>query len=338
MSRIKLLQSSSTHLALFFSGMLGIGFALFGYEFHLHREASAVVKLEWIILALMFVCAGLFILSFYVTKRINRIVGIADAIVRTGDLSQRIPIESSWDDLSKLSITLNSMLDEIEDSVQAIRTVSNNIAHDLRHPLTRLRNHLEESAQAPESSPQAHAARMHSLIAECDGLLATFHALLRISNLESGRNTTGFRSLSLSHIVHDVAEMYEPLAHEKQLYLTYDAQPVTLWGDRDLLFQLLINLCDNAIKYCPPDATIHLALREENGYAHLSVCDTGTGVADTEKEKIFQRFYRTDKSRSTQGSGLGLSLVKAIVSAHQGSIEVRDHAPQGLCFMIRLPL
>lgn len=339
MSRIRILQSSSTHLALFFSAMLTIALGFLGVESGLIETHAAehLQAVRWVILALVFLCVGLFIISFYVTKRINSIVAIADSIMHTGDLSQRIPIDSKWDDLSKLSLTLNSMLDTIEESVHGIRTVADNIAHDLRHPLTRLRNRLESAASQPLPSSDAYAQEMAHLVHECDGLLATFNALLRIANIESGRRHAGFSDVALERIVHDVTEMYEPLAHEKDVTFTVETIPVTLRGDRDLLFQLLTNLCDNAVKYCPHGASVSVRLSQSKSHALLAICDTGLGISDDDKEKIFRRFYRADKSRTSEGIGLGLSLVKAIVSLHRGSIVVRDHQPQGTCFEVRLP-
>jgi signal transduction histidine kinase len=342
MSRITAFSSSSTKLAIVFTLLITAAIASVGYRaYQLGDAQNAEIFLQQLYLIigmLMLLCVGLFTISYYVTKRINMIVTTADNIMRTGDLSARIPIDCAWDDLSKLSITLNHMLAEIETSVGAIRTVSDNIAHDLRHPLTRLRNHIDNLRNTSPKSESDYASAMQSLLHECDGLLTTFQALLRIGNVESGKRQGQFTQLSLTNLLKDVVELYEPLAAEKSIVFSSHLDAVTLKGDKDLLFQLFANLCDNAVKYTPPHGTVSLTLSQTQGAASITICDSGPGIPDSEHEKVFGRFYRLDSCRNTPGNGLGLSLVAAIVRLHQGSIRLSAHQPSGLQVEVKLPL
>jgi signal transduction histidine kinase len=339
MPRITTLQSSSTQLAALFTLLILFGGIVYGYDIFsdgIDSRDSLAQYFRLITIIFMVVCAGLFIISYYVTKRINSIVATAERIRTTGDLSQRIPIDSRWDDLSKLSVTLNHMLQDIEQAVDGVRTVSDNIAHDLRTPLARMRNRMEEMRATPVGSELCHES-MQQLIRECDALLNTFQALLRISNIENGKRYTNTKTVSLSTVLADVVELYEPLAAEKNITFITHLEPCTIIGDKDLLFQLFANLCDNAVKYTPEGGHISLSMQHHKNSVSVAVCDTGAGVPDAQKGKVFQRFFRTDESRSTAGSGLGLSLVSAITRMHQGSITLSDNTPQGLCVKVSLP-
>lgn len=264
-----------------------------------------------------------FFISFFVVGRINIIAQTAKQIMETGDLSRRISIDTKWDDLSDLAQTLNALLNQIESLMQGIRDVSDNIAHDLRTPLTRLRHQLEEAKNAP---PEEHD--INALLAEADHLLATFNALLRISNIEKGKRHQAFAPVDLQVVLRDVIELYEPLAEEKNIALEASYQQVpTLSGDRDLLFQLFANLIDNAIKFAPKTSAVTIAIFSTDGNPHIVIADQGVGVAASEREKVFDRFYRADKSRHTVGNGLGLSLVKAVAELHHGSITLSDNDP-----------
>lgn len=337
MPRISTFKSSSTQLAATFTIILTIAGIVFGYELYMDMSGiTAHLYFKIIVGVFLLVCVGLFIISYYVTKRINTIVATAEKVRQTGDLSARIPIDSHWDDLSKLSITLNGMLQDIEQAVQGIRTISDNIAHDLRTPLTRLRNRMEEMRATPPDKELCHEA-MSELIRECDAILSTFQALLRISNIENGKRYTNTKELSLSTVLSDVVELYEPLAADKGITFHADISPYTMIGDKDLLFQLFANLCDNAIKYTPAGGEVSISTKQCPMGVCVSVCDTGAGIPDNKKHQVFQRFFRVDASRSTQGTGLGLSLVSAVVGMHQGRIEMLDNRPHGLCVHVSLP-
>jgi signal transduction histidine kinase len=339
--RIHPFRSSSTKLAMFFSTLLGVALLLLCAEIYaLTRGAEMEPVLSKIILALVvFICGGLFIVSFYVTKRINTIAATADHIIATRDLSKRIPIDNRWDDLSKLSTVLNAMLEEIEQLVAGVRQVSDNISHDLRTPLTRLRNHLEtmrgETLTAP-ATPEEQYECLGELVSECDGLLATFNALLRIANIESGRRLAAFHTVNLANVLQDVVELYEPVAADKNLKFGYRMEPTLVEGDKDLLFQAIANLLDNAIKYTPDGGTVVITVAPHADGAQIILRDSGHGIADEFKPHVFRRFYRITKCRSLPGSGLGLSLVAAIVKLHQGTITLTDNTPTGLVVTVTI--
>ena len=254
----------------------------------------------------------------------------------SGNLSERIPVADSRGDYKALTLHFNQLLDRIQALMEGMRQVTDNVAHDLRTPLTRIRNHLASLQQMVEPPTRD---TVHSLLHEADSLLATFNALLRIAQVESGQRRSEFRCVDLQVILADLIELYEPLAMEKQQALVASIPgmlPVV--GDRDLLFQAFANLLDNAIKYTPAEGSIRLrSWRGEDGRSVVELADTGEGIPEADREKVFRRFYRVEASRGTQpGNGLGLSLVKAVVSLHRAQIELADSAP-GLVVRITLP-
>jgi len=255
-------------------------------------------------------------------------------------MSLRIPNRGTEDDFDQLAENLNQMLDRIVYLMEGIRHVSDSIAHDLRTPLTRLRNQLENtlmSVDNDEAREQAGRA-----VSEADQLLATFNALLRIARLESRGNAGDVKTVAIDALVEDACELYEALAEDKdQNFEQKLEQGVNVEGDRDLLFQMFSNLIDNAIKYTPEHGTIRIVVRKENDEAIFSVQDSGVGVPDEEKGQVFQRFYRVGKSRSLPGNGLGLSLVNAVAEIHQARIDLTDthpdEEPPGLTITVRMP-
>lgn len=255
--------------------------------------------------------------------------------IMEGDLSERVGVERSRGGFQSLAINVNRMLDRLQALMEGMRQVTNNIAHDLRTPLTRLRNHLA-SLQGMVTGDAQNTVQ--AMLEEADGLLATFNALLRIAQIESGNRVSGFQPIDLTVILHDVIELYEPLAADKNIAIDADvAKALPLSGDRDLLFQAFANLLDNAIKYTPEGG--HIALRADIANAEIwaDIADTGAGIPAAERDKVFRRFYRVESSRSQQpGNGLGLSLVQAVVNLHQGSIALADNNP-GLKVAVRLP-
>lgn len=272
-----------------------------------------------------------FAISHFVVSRINRIANTARLITETGDLSQRISIDSQWDDLSNLSQVLNGFLAQIESLMTGIREVSNNIAHDLRTPLTGLRSDIESLKGKPVTDSQLDA-----LLAEADRILAVFQSLLRITNIEQGKRHHTFARIDITLLLRDVMELYEPLAEEKQITLHADIrETLEVKGDRDLLFQLFTNLLDNAIKFSPTRSTVFIKAGTEEDMVMVAIEDQGPGIADAEKVQVFRHFYRADASRATTGNGLGLSLVKAVIGQHRGRIALHDANP-GLKVIIHL--
>ncbi|MFV1921431.1 MAG: sensor histidine kinase [Methylotenera sp.] len=270
-----------------------------------------------------------FLISVFVAKGTHRIAITAQNIMDTGDLSKRLEVSSHWDDLSKMASTLNLMLDRIEALMLGLRQMSDNIAHDLRTPLTRLRNHIEE-AEKDNSDVNNEA-----LLNEADKLLNTFNALLRISRIETEKKCEHFQPIALKTLLEDVIAFYEPLAELKHISIHQCLIDATYHGDKDLLFQAYANILDNAIKYTPESGEIKIDMKADDQHYVIYIEDTGGGVAENELDKVFQRFYRSDVSRSSSGTGLGLSLVKAVFDLHHAQIVLRN-TDKGLRFITKL--
>jgi signal transduction histidine kinase len=266
--------------------------------------------------------------------RIESINRSIDTIM-AGDLSERILVQKGGSEIELLVHNLNTMLDRIESLMAGMKQVSDNIAHDLRTPLTRLRNHLTE-LEIPDAAGADN--KVQALIEEADGILGTFNALLRIARIESDSSRSGFCRLNVNLLLQDVVEFYEPLCSDRsqQLALSISGE-IELWADRDLFFQMLANLVDNAIKYTPDGGVIQVSAGLDTGAARIVVADNGPGIPDVERDKAFQRFYRLEASRGMlPGNGLGLSLVAAVVKLHQGSIQLEDANP-GLRVVVTIP-
>jgi len=295
-------------------------------SFTQYRELSAVMM---VLMAAVVLVS--FAISFFVVSRINRIASAAHDIISTKDLSRRIAIDTKWDDLSNLAQLLNRLLEQIETLMTSVREVSNNIAHDLRTPLAGLRSDIESLRGV-----KVEDHHLDALVAETDKLMRVFQSLLRITNIEQGKRMQAFTAVDLKALLHDVMELYEPLAEEKEVRfeLSFAAQ-ATVKGDADLLFQLFANVLDNAVKFSPHGSVIRIAAQAERPWVSIAIADCGPGIPDSEKENVFKHFYRSDASRSTPGNGLGLSLVRAVVELHQGQILLQNASP-GLKVIIRL--
>ena len=267
-------------------------------------------------------------------SRIRRIAQIDEVIgeVMAGDLSRRIPVEGTSDDIDDLVEKLNRMLAELSNLVEGVRRVSDSIAHDLRTPLARLKTRLERLRRGRPEEEIGEA------IEEADRLLATFGAVLRIARIESGeRSRAAFADVDLTSLIDDVAELYRPVIEEKGSRLSlHNAPSVAVHGDRDMLFQAVSNLVDNALKHAPGGGRIDISLAPRGGGAAIVVADDGPGVPPEEREKVRERFYRLDRSRTTPGAGLGLSLVSAVAARHGGELRLEDNDP-GLRAVLTLP-
>jgi signal transduction histidine kinase len=285
-------------------------------------------------LAVALAILGGWLMSAGVLRRIEAIARTSRDIL-DGDLGRRVPRDGSGDDFDQLAEGLNRMLDRIGELMARVGQVSDSIAHDLRTPLTRLRTRLD--GLRPAADPAAQAA-IDTAAADADDLLATFNALLRISRIEAGGHRADLAPVDLALLVQDVADLYEPLAVERGQSLDVSAVgPLWVQGDRDLLFQALANLVDNAVKYTPPGGRIALSSECDGQVARVAVSDAGPGIPVELHERVFERFFRRDTSRSTPGSGLGLSLVQAVAQLHGARIEMTDNAP-GLRIALCIPI
>ena len=269
--------------------------------------------------------AGGYGLSRDLQRRFAAISGVAEAII-DGDLARRVPVGGAGDDLDRLAATFNRMLDRIGQLMDSLRQVSNDIAHDLRTPLTRLRQRLEAGLRCVDAQGRGEA--MEAALVDLDAILETFAALLRISEIEGGARRAAFRRLDLTATARLVAESFAPSAEEggRTLVLVADG-PVMVEGDAELLAQLLVNLVENGLRHTPAGSAIRVIASMTEAGPVLSVIDDGPGVAAAEHERLFDRFYRLERSRSTPGSGLGLSLVAAIAKLHGARVALHDAEP-----------
>jgi len=288
----------------------------------------------WLMIGTLILISGLSLwVGYYVVDRINRIADTTDRIVQEGALHERLPVDSSWDDLSQLSSALNRTLEELDQMVQSIKSVSDNIAHDLRTPLTRLRADIEQVTDP------AHRKR---LLKEVDGIMAMFKGLLRIADVESNKKRQAFAQHALNTIVEDVIELYSPLADEKDINIQHQVNRATVEGDRDLLFQAMANILDNAIKFTPVGGAVTLVVDSHNREAIIHICDSGPGIPRALTDKVTRRFFRADNSRNTSGNGLGLAMVNAVIKLHKGKLEFKENPHSdmspGLCCTVTLPL
>jgi signal transduction histidine kinase len=236
--------------------------------------------------------------------------------VATSDLHERLPTSGRGDTFDQIAASINRMLGDIESLVREIASVGDNIAHDLRTPLTRVRVRLERG-RANASTLNELRAVVDQAIAGLDQSLAIITALLRIAEIEHSRRLEGFSQVPLGPLAREVCDLYEPIAEDKGVALRVEcANDATVRGDRDLLFEAVANLVDNAIKFTPKGGHVDISLLLREGEAVIQIRDTGPGISEIEREAVTKRFYRSDKSRRTEGLGLGLSLVAAIVKLH----------------------
>lgn len=263
----------------------------------------------------------------------------ASRTIMAGDLSKRVPVSGTGDELDQLSINLNQMLDQIERLMAGMREISTNVAHDLRTPLTRLRSRVEAALRTGDAG--AHKAALEQTIEDADALLATFNALLSIARSEAGQVREGLHPVDLKEVLTDIAELFAPLAEEQGGSLKLEAdRSLEVRADRQLLAQAISNLIDNALKYGVPVGRnvpeITLSLTATPSDAVIAVADRGPGIAAEDRSRVTERFVRLDRARTLPGSGLGLSLAQAIARLHNGKLLLKDNAP-GLLVELVLP-
>ncbi len=291
----------------------------------LRKELVRALELGLIPAVIAALAAGLF-LSWRMENRLNAVHRAADRIMR-GHLRERLPVYGSFDEFDKLSSSVNLMLDEIERLLDQLKATGDEIAHDLRTPLTRVRARLENTRGRSTSREELEAAIDKSM-SGLDQTLAIITALLRIRELEVGRRRAGFAQVDLSELVGTIHDLYQPLADEKNITFSLTTNPpVPVFGDQDLLIEAIGNLVDNAVKFTPEGGEIRLMLTERDHKPVIRVEDTGPGIAPEERGKVFSRFYRSDRARGTRGVGLGLSLVAAISRLHDITVAIADSSP-----------
>lgn len=289
-------------------------------------------------LLMLLLAAGLGGLVGWLTSRwVSRRLRNLDATVARvglGELGLRVPLDHSGDAFDQVAHRFNVMLDRIEELLDGIRHATDHIAHDLRTPLTRLRNRLERVRQQALERGEQHA--LDQALAETDHLLQAFSALLRLARIEAQPGVGDAPLLDLTALMDDAIEMYAPIAAERALQLVSALEQAQVRGDRDQLFQLVTNVLDNALKFAPAHSEVRVELRAKDEGAQIVVADSGPGIPEAERERVFDRFQRMEAHRGTPGFGLGLSLARAIVQHHGGHIVLRDNAP-GLCVEVILP-
>jgi signal transduction histidine kinase len=285
---------------------------------------------------LLAVFAGMFL-----ARRAHaRIDAIAETMteIMDGNMSRRVPLKGSGDDIDMIAAQINSALDRLSDVMESMRQVSADIAHDLKTPLNRLKLILEDASLRDENK-QPVQEQLRDALLESDQINETFQALLRISQIEAGARRTRFAEIDLNRLVSNVVEIFGEVAEDNGQKLSFDADhapPCHIEGDKDLLTQLFVNLVENAMNHCPVGTTIQMSLQRSEDQCAAVVADNGPGIPAQEREKVFRRLYRLDKSRNSPGNGLGLSMVKAIADLHGMSVEIQDNHP-GAKFVLTWP-
>lgn len=305
-------------------------------------ERLRFVMRRALVLALGFMGLGALIIWYVVGRRaLKRIDRVSEAgrRIMAGDLTGRLPISGTGDEFDRLSENLNAMLERIATLNEGLKQVSDNIAHDLKTPLTRMRNRAEAALAGDKRSGEYRKA-LEATITEADQLIRTFNAILMISRLEAGYSAEQTDRIDLTAIIADVVELYEPLAEESGVELVSDAaENAAITGNRELIGQALSNVLDNAIKYSQghgANPKVVVGLRRLDGAWRIDVEDNGPGIAEADRMRATERFVRLEESRSQPGSGLGLSLAKAIMGFHGGRLELSGRDP-GLCVSMMFP-
>ncbi|EGP07815.1 basS/pmrB-like sensor protein [Bradyrhizobiaceae bacterium SG-6C] len=339
---------TKSHYALVKVAQLSGGFRiLVGRDLEERRRIFGIVAkaAQWsvIIVVVLGLGGGVFV-ARRVLRRIDAMTGTTQRIM-AGDLSGRLPVGRSGDEIDRLAENLNAMLERIEALMAGLKEVSDNIAHDLKTPLTRLRNRAEE-ALAKSSNEGEYRAALERTIDESDGLIRTFNALLMIARAESGQARDNMTDFDAAEVAHGIHELYEPLAEDKGLTLEVAADAATVHGNRELISQALANLVENAIKYGQPvvpspdgaakSADILIEAHRDGDNVLLSVTDHGPGIPEADRQRAVERFVRLEASRTQPGSGLGLSLASAVATLHGGSLRLADSQP-GLRVTLVIP-
>lgn len=301
----------------------------------LHKMQAAIARtFVWGFVATIFISllSGAFI-SLVMLTRVESLSNVSREIVN-GDLDRRIPLRGSNDEFDRLAVSLNATFDRIQGLMDGLRQVSTDIAHDLRTPLTRLRQRIETALRKADDVASLRNA-FQATLKDVDSILDTFSAVLRIAQLETSERRAKFTDVDLADLLRTAVELYAPMAEEKEQSIVDKIEDdLTIRGDRELLLQLFANVLENAVRHSPPRALIEVGGRRLADGTVVSVCDNGPGIPEAMRTKVFQRFFRLEPSRTTPGNGLGLSLVKAIASLHNVSVELLSNEP-GLIVQVR---
>lgn len=297
-------------------------------------ERMFTTTLPWTVgLILLLGLGGGALMSRNMLRRVDAINRTSGEII-AGDLTRRVPVSGSGDEFDTLAENLNRMLDRIERLMKGLREVTDSVAHDLRTPLNRLRNRLEEAA-ARLTAQGADAGEIERAMAETDQLIGTFNALLLIAETDAGTTRAAMTALDLSSVAADVVELYEPLAEERNITLVLLPGSAAIEGNRSLIAQALANLVDNAIKYTPPGGQVSIRVGADEAGAELTVSDSGPGIPAADRPRVVERFVRLEASRNSPGTGLGLSLVAAVAHFHHAELVLEDNVPSGLKVTLR---
>ncbi len=304
--------------------------------YQLHEMQEVIERgFSWGIgLTLVLAVIGGIVLSMRVLRRVESVSRLSREIV-AGNLQRRLVLNGSDDEFDHLADSLNAMLDRIQQLMDGMRQVSTDIAHDLRTPLSRLRQRAE-LALRKSAEPAALRAALESTLHDLDGVLETFGALLRIAQIEAGARKAGFTRVDLTDVLETVVELYASFAEERGQAMEAAIAPgLAVEGDRELLLQLFANLVENAIRHSPVGARIRFRAEASDEAIVVTVADNGPGIPEAMRERVFQRFVRLDASRTTPGAGLGLSLASAVAALHGSRLVLADNAP-GLSVTARL--
>lgn len=301
------------------------------------RQETLSESILWIIVfTVLLGMVGGTLMSRVISARIETINSAARMVI-AGDLSERIPLRGSGDDFDQLAETLNYMLARINESVEAVRRVSDSVAHELRTPLARLQADLEDLFFAG-SDEKLRQRLIQNAIEEAARLNVVFDALLRIARIEGGRHEMINSTVNITAVVTDAIDFYSPQADATSILLQSEiAEHLIVIGDKNLLFQAISNLLDNAIKFSPKGGAVHISGRVVNSDCLIVICDEGPGLAHDDVEHVTERFYRGERTASYAGIGLGLSLVAAVVELHRAGLSFKNKTP-GLCVELMLPL
>jgi len=314
-------------------------FLLIGQDTSTLNEMTSLIVRAFgvgLVVTMLLALLGGALISTRVLGRIETVGRTAHAIVE-GDLSQRVPLRGRGDEFDDLATGVNAMLDRIEDLMRSMRQVSNDIAHDLRTPLTRLRQRLEHAHRRAHDVDELRNALAES-ITQVDSILETFGALLRIAQIEAGGRASPPSAVDVSKLLAGIVEDFSPAAEDHGQRIVADIEPgLKLSADRELLTQMIVNLVDNAIRHSPSGTEICVQGKFLNGAFELAVADSGPGIPPHERENVLRPFYRLEASRTTAGSGLGLSLVAAIAKRHDAKLSLADNGP-GLRVAVLFPL